>query len=54
MSVVVPCGGLLSWKWKVTLASPSLAGSAVTATVVVSVVSLTSTVTLASERSVAS
>ncbi|MNH38452.1 hypothetical protein D3C78_1868540 [compost metagenome] len=52
--MVAPWGGLLSWKWKVTLASPSFAGSAVTDTVVVSVVSLTSTVTLASVRSVAS
>ncbi|MNJ55623.1 hypothetical protein D3C77_511280 [compost metagenome] len=38
--VVVPCGGLLSWKWKVTLASPSFAASAVTVTVVVSMVSV--------------
>ena len=49
--VVLPaCGGLLSWKLKVTVASPSFAGLAVTATVVVSIVSAMFAVAVAPVR----
>ncbi|MNJ68343.1 hypothetical protein D3C77_645830 [compost metagenome] len=54
VAVLPACGGLLSWKWKVTLASPSLAASAVTLTVVVSGVSSTVAVAVAPLRSVPS